>query len=41
MENDNFDLLHTHNFIFKYKNNGDYSSEIMEIVNKILNVPLE
>lgn len=38
-DNDQFDFLFNHNLNIKYKVNGDYSSEIMTVINKILNLP--
>jgi hypothetical protein len=39
-ENDQYDFLFTHGLSIKYRTNGDYSSEIMQVINQLLNAPL-
>ncbi len=40
-DNDIYDFIRTHNFNLRYRTNADYSTEIMTVVNALLNVPID
>lgn len=40
-ENDQYDFLLNNDVSIKYNSNGDYSSDIMLTINKIINLPQE
>ena len=40
-ENDQYDLLRNMGISFVYNSSGDYSSDIMHVINKIIDLPQE
>lgn len=40
-DNDIYDFIRAHNFNLRYRTNADYSTEIMRVVNALLNVPID
>ena len=38
-ENDQYDLLRNNGISIHYNNNGDYSSDIMNVINRIIDLP--